>query len=235
VVDLLEPLRESPERTAILLDVDGTLAPIVERPEDAYVPDETRKVLRGLVARYALVAAVSGRPSEDAARMIGIPQIPIAGTHGLELEEVPQEWRDRMHDLARDAGLPFEDKGVSISFHYRGADDESRAREELESVAARAASVGLRPRFGRKVLELLPPIEVHKGTAVRRLLERAGLGRALYAGDDTTDIDAFAALETLELGVKVAVSSPEAPPGLLALADVVVEGPAGLLELLRRL
>jgi len=85
------------------------------------------------------------------------------------------------------------------------------------------------------VLEVLPPLDVNKGTAVRALLARAGLARALFAGDDTTDLDAFTAIDELEVGVKVAVDSAEAPPALRAGADVVVPGTVGLVELLRTL
>ena len=81
----------------------------------------------------------------------------------------------------------------------------------LEAVATRATAEGLKPRFGRKVLELRPPLDASKGTAVRELLRRAGLRRALFAGDDTTDLDAFTALDELELGVRVAVASSEGP------------------------
>jgi trehalose 6-phosphate phosphatase len=234
-VELLDRLREEPARAAILLDVDGTLAPIVDRPEDARVPDETREVLRSLVGRYGLVAAVSGRPASEAAHLIGIPQIPVAGTHGLELEQIDDVWRDRMHSLASDVRFPFEDKGVSVSFHYRGFDDEDLAREELESVAAQAEAVGLKARFGRKVLELLPPVDANKGTAVRLLLEDRNLRRALYAGDDTTDLDAFHALDELDLAVRVAVVSEEGPGELGTAADVIVPGTEAFVELLRRL
>jgi trehalose 6-phosphate phosphatase len=85
------------------------------------------------------------------------------------------------------------------------------------------------------VLELLPPIDANKGTAVRALLDDAGLNRALFAGDDTTDLDAFSVVEDLEVGVNVAVDSDEAPPALLERADLVVHGPAGVVELLRTL
>ena len=93
------------------------------------------------------------------------------------------------------------------------------------------------PRWGRMVLEVRPPVEAHKGTAVRALVARAGVSRALYAGDDATDLDAFAGLDAagLELAVRVAVDSGEAPPGLREAADVVVDGPAGVLTLLRGL
>jgi trehalose 6-phosphate phosphatase len=105
----------------------------------------------------------------------------------------------------------------------------------LEAVATRARHEGLVPRFGRKVLELRPPVEADKGTAVTHLLGERGLTRALYAGDDTTDLDAFAAVAPLELGVRVAVASPEGPAALREAADVVVGGPAELLQLLQRL
>ena len=85
------------------------------------------------------------------------------------------------------------------------------------------------------VLDILPPVEATKGTAVRRLLDETGLRRALYAGDDTTDLDGFAALEGLELGVRVAVVSAEGPPRLRELADVVVDSPAAFLALLATL
>jgi trehalose 6-phosphate phosphatase len=231
----LDRLRAEPRLAAIILDVDGVLAPIVARPEDASVPEDTRAVVRGLVGRYGLVAAVTGRPSADAMKLIGVPELTLAGTHGLELETVPEEWIRAMHDVAAGTRWRVEDKGVALAIHYRTADDEQAARAELEAVAEQARAAGLHARFGRKVLELLPPIEANKGTAVRRLLERAGLTRALYAGDDTTDLDAFAALEELEVGVRVAVDSPEAPPGLRERADVVVDGPEGFLALLREL
>ena len=231
----LDSLRRAPDRAAILLDVDGTLAPIVARPEEARVPDETRDVLRGLVARYGLVAAVTGRPSALAREFLGVDGIEIAGVHGLELEPEAEAWRDRLQTFARSVDWPVEDKGLSVSFHYRTHEDPERARAELERVAERAHNEGLNARFGRMVLEVLPPVEASKGTAVRRLLDRARLSRALYAGDDTTDLDAFAALEELDVGVKVAVRSAEVPALLLERADVVVDGPEDLVELLREL
>jgi trehalose 6-phosphate phosphatase len=233
--DLLAQLAASPERAAILLDVDGTLAPIVPRPEDAGVPPETRAELERLAGRYALVACVSGRASADAAATVGVEGLGYVGTHGLELEPEAERWAGALHDFAAGVTWPAEDKGLSVSFHYRGALDEAAARAELEGVAAAAREAGLHARFGRKVLELLPPIEANKGTAIRRLLRERELRRALYAGDDTTDLDAFAALDGLELAVRVAVASAEGPPELRAAADLVVASPAALLDLLRKL
>jgi trehalose 6-phosphate phosphatase len=230
--DLLAQLAASPKRAAILLDVDGTLAPIVERPEDAGVPPETRAELERLATRYALVACVSGRASADAAATVGAEGLVYVGTHGLELEPEAERWAGALHEFASGVGWPVEDKGLSVSFHYRGALDEAAARLELEGVAAAARAAGLRARFGRKVLELLPPIEANKGTAIRRLLRERELGRALYAGDDTTDLDAFTALDGLEVAVRVAVASTEGPPELRAAADLVVADPSALLDVL---
>jgi len=233
--DLLAQLAASPERAAILLDVDGTLAPIVPRPEDARVPPETRAELERLAARYALVACVSGRASADAAATVGVERLVYVGTHGLELEPEAERWAAALHKFAAGVPWPAEDKGLSVSFHYRGALDEDAARMELEQVATAARGAGLRARFGRKVLELLPPIDANKGTAIRRLLRERKLRRALYAGDDTTDLDAFRALDGLEIAVRVAVASAEGPAGLRASADLVVASPVALQALLGQL
>jgi trehalose 6-phosphate phosphatase len=234
-VDALSLLRDEPSRAAILLDIDGTLSPIVSRPEDATVPEETREVLRDLVGRYALVGAVTGRPGPLGREMVSVDGVRVVGNHGLELAADADGWRDRLGAFRDGVDWPVEDKGLALSYHYRTHPDQDAARAELERIAARARGAGLRARFGRMVLEVLPPLDVDKGTAVRTLLTRAGLARALFAGDDTTDLDAFRAVDELETGVKVAVASAEGPSELRARADVVVQGPAGLVELLRTL
>ena len=126
---------------------------------------------------------------------------------------------------------------LSLTYHYREAEDEAAAREELERVAEQARADGLEPRWGRKVLEIRPPIEADKGTAVRTLLHRSRARLGLYAGDDTTDLDGFSGLRDagLEEAVCVAVASSEAPSELVAAAELVVEGPRALVELLRLL
>lgn len=239
-MDAVARLAEAPEQAAIVLDVDGTLAPIVPRPADARVPDETRSELERLARRYALLAFLSGRAGDDARRIVGVDSARYVGAHGLELEPEAQRWREALRVLAAGAGWPpdeTEDKGLTISLHYRRAQDDVAAREALELVAARAAEAGLVPRFGRKVLEIRPPVHADKGTAVRHLLDEAGVRRALYAGDDTTDLDAFRGLAEagLELAIRVAVVSDEGPPELSERADLLVEGPEGLRALLRQL
>ncbi|MGZ8695733.1 MAG: trehalose-phosphatase [Gaiellaceae bacterium] len=235
-MDLLARLAEDPRKAALFFDVDGVLAPIVPRPEDARVPGETSAELRRLNERYALVACISGRAGADAQRIVGIPELVYVGNHGLELDDDAAVWGARLQRFLANVGWPAtEDKQLTASLHYRGSEDEGAARAALEDVKARAEREGFVARFGRKVLEVLPPLDVHKGTAVRRLLADRGLQRALYAGDDTTDLDAFEALDELELGVRVAVTSAEGPPELRERADVVVETPSELLSLLRHL
>ena len=235
-MDLLARLAEDPTKAALFLDVDGVLAPIVPRPEDARVPDETREELRRLNERYALVACISGRAGANAQRIVGIPELVYVGNHGLELDAEAPEWGERLQRFLTDVAWPAtENKQLTASLHYRGSQDEGAARAALEDVKARAEREGFVARFGRKVLEVLPPLEAHKGTAVRQLLAERDLRRALYAGDDTTDLDGFQALDGLDVSVRVAVASEEGPAELREAADLTVAGPQELLAVLRRL
>ena len=233
--DRLALLRSEPGRAAVLLDVDGTLAPIVARPDLAAVPEDARAEVRRLAGRYALVACVSGRTAEDAARLVGVGGVVYVGVHGLELAPEAAAWREALRPFAAEPWPWLEDKGLTVALHWREAPDENEAERTLQLGAARAERAGLEARWGRKVLELRPPVAADKGTAVRFLLEERGLQRALYAGDDTTDLDAFRGLDDLEVGVRVAVASAESPPPLHEAADVVVASPGELVELLRTL
>jgi trehalose 6-phosphate phosphatase len=236
---LVAPLAAAPDRAAVLFDLDGTLAPIVARPELASVPAATRSELARLVLRYRLVGCVSGRPAPEAAHLLEVDGVETVGNHGLELHpdgdrlaEAIASFRRRIADR-----WPVEDKGLSLSLHYRDVPDERAALQLLEPIAREALAAGLVPRWGRKVLEIRPDAEVDKATAVRALLERSHVRLGLYAGDDTTDLDAFRGLREAELehAVAVAVASAEADPSLAAAADAVVDGPAGLLSLMRLL
>jgi trehalose 6-phosphate phosphatase len=234
--DLVSLLSAEPRRAAILLDVDGALAPIVPRPEDARVPPETQGELRRLHARYALVACISGRAGDDARQVVDVPELVYVGNHGLELEPEAEVWATRLQKFLAETHWPrTENKRLSAALHFRDVQDEAAARATLDEIAAAAGARGFVTRYGRKVLEILPPLEANKGTAVRRLLADRDLDRALYAGDDTTDLDAFHALDGLEVAVRVAVSSAEGPAQLREAADIVVDSPTELLALLRRL
>jgi trehalose 6-phosphate phosphatase len=234
----LEAVTDAPEESAIFLDFDGVLAPIVDRPEDAYPPPETRDELARLCDRYALVAIVSGRAGEDVRARVDVDGVVYVGSHGLELDRQAERWRHQIVDFTSGAPWPPQEtelKGLSVAFHFRHREDDQHAVLELEEIAERAKEEGLVPRFGRKVLEVLPPLAGDKGTAVRSLVERVGVTRALVAGDDTPDLDAFRAVDDLECAVRVAVVSPESPALLSEYAQIVVGSPAEFRELLKRL
>jgi trehalose 6-phosphate phosphatase len=235
-VDPLAVIAAEPELAALFLDIDGVLAPIVARPDDARVPEGTRSELARLAQRYGLVACVTGRPAGQARELVGVERIRYVGEHGLELSPDAERWSGEIHTFA--ATVPWHDvemKPLSVAFHYRTAPDPDAARAELEPVVASALDCGFRTRWGRMVLEVLPPLDATKGTAVRSLLQETGLRRALYAGDDTTDLDGFDALDGLEVAVRVAVVSSEGPSQLGRRADVVVGSPEAFAQQLARL
>ena len=231
----LTDLIAEPGRAALFLDVDGVLAPIVDRPADSRVPEETRAELRRLAGRYALVACVTGRPSAVARELVGVPELVYAGEHGLELDPEAAAWATRIHSFAAARPGEIERKPLSVAYHYRTAGDPEAARAALAEVARAAAAEGFRTRWGRMVLEVLPPIDASKGTAVRHLLTERDLRRGLYVGDDTTDLDGFAALDGLEVAVRVAVASGESPAELAERADIVLPSADAVLGFLRRL
>lgn len=235
VDSLLEQLTSKPAETALFLDFDGVLAPIVARPEDATVPEPTLAELERLASRYGLVAVISGRDGDDVRTRVGLDRITYVGSHGLELNPEAEHWTQRLRDFAAEVPWEPEPKRLTLSFHYRNAPDEREAVRTLEAVAERARDEGFVARFGRKLLEVLPPLAGDKGTAVRHLLAEHGLRHALVAGDDTTDLDAFHALDDLDYPVRVAVASPESPSTLRDAAEIVVASPAEFLELLKRL
>jgi trehalose 6-phosphate phosphatase len=256
---LLDPLRADPPRAAILTDVDGTLAPIVERPEQAAVPPRASELLAALNERFGLVGCISGRRALEARRLVGVGEIAYAGNHGLELllpgEEEPQldpaltgQERSAAEFVAgldaanlTSLGLRLEDKGPIQTLHWRGAADERGAEARAHEIAAEAGRTKLEPRWGRKVLELRPIGGGGKDAAVAALLATDGVTAAVYAGDDRTDLDAFRRLRELRQGgelksaVCVGVISPEAPPELAEEADLLVDGPAGWLAMLEAL
>ncbi len=259
LTEAIAPLVADPARSAILLDIDGVLAPIVRHADDAHVPEPTRVALIAVARRYGLVACVSGRQATTARRIVSLGSITYVGNHGAELlrggatsAELDPEvarWAPRVRKFADDAWsdslrrlrVRAEDKDVIRAFHWRGAPDEDAAEVAVREVARRAEAAGLVTHWGRKVLEVRPPVELNKGRGVRRLIEEATLDAAAYVGDDTTDLDAFAALRALvaegrlQHAVCVGVRSDETPDGLEAQADLMVDGPRGVRTLLAAL
>ncbi len=241
-----------------MLDIDGTLAPIVDHASDAHVPESTRQLLIVVARIYGLVACVSGRRASEARAMVSIGSINYVGSHGVELlrsgwteavlDADVADWVRRIHEFGaqsdtaetRKLRVRLEDKGPIVAFHWRGAPDEDAAKAAVDAIAQRAQAAGLSTHWGRKVLEARPPVKIDKGGGVRRLLGEVGpeIDSALYVGDDTTDLDAFRALTTLvqegrlARAVRVGVQSEEGPSEIIGEADIVVDGPDGVRELL---
>jgi trehalose 6-phosphate phosphatase len=259
LAEQLSPLRADPDRSAVLLDVDGTLAPIVRHADDATVPEAVRGLLIQVAKRYGVVACVTGRRAADARRIVSIGSIAYIGAHGGELlrpgsvqpevDRAMEEWTRRVQEFAREADtaelsrlrVRLEDKSSIVAFHWRGAPDEDVAHAAVEELANRAEAVGLSTHWARKVLEVRPPVGMDKGIGIRRLMREADVRAALYAGDDATDLDAFTALsEMAEQGrldtvVLVGISSDEAPPEVVERADIVLDGPGEVRALLEAL
>lgn len=255
----LAPLRADPSASAVLLDIDGTLAPIVEHAADASVPETTRQLLIAVSRRYAQVACVSGRRASEARAMVSVGTIAYLGSHGAELllsgwteaqiDPALLEWAPRIDEFRRESDTPelrrrrvrIEDKGPLIAYHWRGAADEQDARAAIDAVAARAQEAGLEVHWGRKVMEVRPPVRIDKGLGVRTLLGERALAAALYVGDDLTDLDAFHALRELvqegrlRHAVCAGVHSDDGPEAIETSADVVVDGTDGVRALLSAL
>lgn len=238
----------------VMLDVDGTLAPIAPTPERATVPAETREVVGRLVhLPHTIVVLVSGRAAADAWKVAGVPGVWVIGNHGFEIRDpggrLSADERVRGFDdtiaraaarLERDLddipGAIVENKRWTLSVHYRLV-DESRARALMARAAEVAQQLGLRVLDGKKIVELRPPVEVHKGTACAAFTAQHGItrdrGSALYIGDDRTDEDAFRELRSvLPDTVTIRVASAEDSAGLKSEAELVLTSLHGVRELL---
>lgn len=204
--------------------------------------DGAVEVLSRLVERYALVAVVSGRPERVIRDLLPVDGLQVHGLYGLE--RIPaaggemQSVRPRVEEAVRTVpGAWIEDKGATLAVHVRATSDPEAARELLSgSLGSLAESAGLALLRGKMVLELAPAVVPGKGTVVLEAVRGRGSTACLYAGDDTSDQAAFQALDDLHLqgvsAVKVAVRGSETPPALLDAADLVAEGPSGLVRLL---
>jgi trehalose 6-phosphate phosphatase len=236
-------LRASP--AGLLTDFDGTLSPIVEDPASARLAEGALDALTRLVERLAVVAVVTGRAPLDARRMVGVPELLVAGNHGTEWLEPGSDRPDVLPDAAsvQDAlaavrdrlpalpGVTLEDKGLSATVHYRGAPDPDAARAViLDAVGDPGPGLELRP--GRMSVEVRPVGLGDKGAATRRIIERFGLRGAVVMGDDVTDLDMFrvvaderAAGRLAGAIIGVGGAGGEVPPQVAEAADVVLTGP----------
>lgn len=243
--------------SGLFLDIDGTISAIAATPEEAFVDDAAKGILRRLVDIISVVGVISGRAAADGAAMTQIDGLMVVGNHGMESLVNGRRWAhpaalanraaiatalEEIEGQALALGfggeIVFEDKGLSASIHYRLSDDPVKVRELLLKVVGQVADeAGLDVTEGLFVIELRPRIKVNKGTALVHLVEAHHLRGIAYFGDDVTDIDAFAAITTLResrdlAAVSVAVLSEETHPTVASAADVVVEGVGGCVALL---
>jgi len=247
------------------LDFDGTLSPIVDDPEQAHIHPEAGAVLADLAAQIRAVAVVTGRPARQVLDLGGLEEVGNAiGESGRELFVLGQYGNERwtstnrrvispkpprglatfmgeLPRLLRDgdaAGAWVEEKGLAVAVHTRRLDDPQAAHERLLPIVTESARRhGLDVEPGRSVIEVRAP-GMHKGAAVRALTDELGARAFVFCGDDLGDIEAFKAVEELRgegfPGLLVCVGSEE-QDALAELADVVVDGPGGVLEFLRGL
>ncbi|WP_246279772.1 trehalose-phosphatase [Natronomonas salina] len=211
-LSLLEDRLSGAERLALCLDFDGTLAPIVEDPDAAAMPERTAAALEELAGHPGVdLAVVSGRGLEDLRERVAVDDCVLAGNHGLEIDrggdrwthpEVDPEALDRVRETVAERvesidGCHVEDKRLTATVHFRRADV---GREEVRPLVQSAVDdvSGFEATDGRQIVEIRPSVEWDKGEAVRELVDDRALG--IYVGDDTTDEDAFEALEDLPGG-----------------------------------
>jgi trehalose 6-phosphate phosphatase len=238
-------LIERPERTVILADFDGSLSPIVERPEDARPLPEVVAVLGRLAERFGRVGVISGRPVEFLRANLPVDELTFAGLYGMEhfahgrrtVDErvIPfaEPVRDATAELSAEFGELVEPKaGISVTVHWRP--QPNLAPAIVDATTKLAKRYGLATLQTRMAVELRPPVAIDKGDAVRALVDGFDVGA--FAGDDTGDLPAFAALgrSGLQHAIRIGVTSDEAPPELPAAVDLMIEGPGGLLALLAR-
>lgn len=240
-VDRLRSLRE---HAGIFLDFDGTLAEIAATPGAVSPASGALQALEALVERYPLVAVVTGRRGEEVRRLLPVEGLEVFGVYGLEHAAGAGSARMHLPALERIAatvpGAWVEDKGVSLTLHYRSAPDPDAAEEVLRpAVEELAARADLALMAGKRALEVAPGRVPGKGAVIAGEVQARGLSACLYAGDDLADLDAFDALGTLQdEGVEtlaLAVRSEETPAELVERADVVVDRPAGLIRFLAEL
>jgi trehalose 6-phosphate phosphatase len=240
LVPQLRSARAAAGRLLVGLDFDGTLAPIVPRPADAALPAVTRPILEDLAARAdTVVALISGRGLADLRSRVAIDGIHYAGNHGLEIEgpgthrihEEARATRDLLTDVARRIeadtrgidGAIVENKGLTLSVHYRMVSPGEEERVRAAAHAAVQGIAGVRASDGRKVVEIRPDVDWHKGRALRflrdALLGEGSPAPVIFVGDDRTDEDAFRELGDAGFGIVVGDPPPPWTAARAALAS----------------
>ncbi len=245
--EILSELASRPERSALFADFDGTLSVVVGDPDSAVLVPGALEALVEVSEVLSHVVVVSGRPASFLASRVGAGpngRIGLYGLHGVErwdgtkavVAKAADAYRNRVAAAVAAAeqsgveAMVVEDKTYSVTLHWRRA--EASGVASTAGLATRlgrrlAAENGLVVVTGKKSIELVAPIGIDKGTVVSELGARSAV--VAYLGDDVSDLPAFGALDSLEASgatvARVAVSSNEAPPGLLDRADLVLDGP----------
>ncbi len=248
--EVVAHLCRRPGRAGLVLDFDGTLAPIVADPTASSMGAALEPVLERLAARLAVVAIVSGRPAAFLGERAAVRGVALHGLYGLErwvdgssvATEEAAGWRPRVEEAvaalheAFDAseGVWVEEKGLAVGVHWRGAPDVEAAGERVAAAIERlAGATGLAREPGKLVEELRPPVDADKGSAVAGLVAVHGLEAVIYVGDDRGDLPAFAAARAAGgLAVGVDHGPDETPDELRSAVDVLVEGTDGVADLL---
>lgn len=239
-------------RCGLITDVDGTISPIVDVPDEARVTPRNLELLADLQTRLTLTAVISGRSAEDVHRRVGLPGLIYIGNHGMEqwrdgeviVSPIAATYRDNLSAAMLEIkrimidGMRFEDKGTTVSVHYRQTSNpESVAKELNHLMQSIAEKHGLHLTQGRMVFEFRPPVKINKGTAFEGLVKSHQLEAAFYIGDDTTDVAAFLAVRQLRqegecLAYGLGVNSQGTPQAVLTEADYLVREVAGVASFL---
>lgn len=236
--DAVSGLVARADGAGIMLDVDGTLAPIVSRPELARVLPDVPAILERLVRRVGVVALISGRRSEEVRALVDVPGVEVVGTHGLErADALDPAALAAIEEAAAVVGAWVESKGAAAAVHFRALPDpDAAAAAAAGPLTAVAAAHGLELVPGKAILELMPVGAPRKGDALEALVDGDRLEAVLFAGDDVGDLDAFRALERLRSAglwtCAVAAGGPDVSPAVIEAADLVVDGPHGVVALL---
>ncbi len=244
-------MKNQRDEAGIFLDLDGTLTPIVDTPEAVEMSSLTRGYLEGLSSMYREVVVISGRAASALVRIVGLPSVTYVGNHGLEVIErgerrilLPEKVALRMMSLGealKDSisceGALLELKELSHAIHYRRAPDPAAAKECILRELQEIDLQGVRLTEGKMLIQLRPDFPLDKGKALELLVRERGIQWILYAGDDTTDLDAFRSIAELVRegtvrGYKISVLHPDAPAELRRMGDYYVKGVEGVHRLL---
>ncbi len=235
-------------RIGLITDVDGTISPIVDVPDEAHVTPRNLNLLADLGAQLTLTAVISGRAAEDVHQRVGLPGLVYIGNHGIErwqdgeviVSPTAAAYRENLSAAIPEIkevlvkGMRFEDKGATLSVHYRQTDQPEKVAGELTPPMQRIAKKhGLHLTHGRMVFEFRPPVEIDKGTAFEEMVKTYELEAAIYLGDDTTDVPVFVAARRLRetgecLAYGLGVESLGTPQAVLTEADFLVQEVAGV-------